>query len=99
MKTEKELVSHLMEALQTDNPAALRAIGREAKLETEQLIYHTLEAAGLLFAIGKEPKRSPLFDALLTLGKELDSAGIAWGIIERKRREEKAESKKKLFGD
>lgn len=96
---EKELVSNLMEALQTDNAAALRAIGREAKLDTEALIFHTLEAAGLLYAIAKEPKRSPLFDALMTLGKELDSAGIAWGIIERKRREEKAESKRKLFGD
>jgi hypothetical protein len=99
LKTEKELTNYLMEALQTDNPAALRAIGREAKLETETLIYHTLEAAGLLFAIGKEPKRSPLFEALLTVGKELDSAGIAWGIIERKRREERAESKQKLFGN
>lgn len=97
-KEQKQLITNLAEALEADNAAALRAIGREAKLETEALLFHTLEAAGLVYATSKEPKRSKLFEALLVVGQELDSAGIAWGIIERKRREKLQESKKALFG-
>lgn len=97
-KEQKQLITNLAEALEADNAAALRAIGREAQLETEALLFHTLEAAGLVYATSKEPKRSKLFEALLVVGQELDSAGIAWGIIERKRREKLTESKKALFG-
>lgn len=97
-REQKQLITNLAEALEADNAAALRAIGREAKLDTEALIFHALEAAGLVYATSKEPKRSKLFEALLVVGQELDSAGIAWGIIERKRREKLTESKQKLFG-
>lgn len=84
----RKLIENLAEALETDNTSALRQIGREAKLDPEALLVAITEAAGIVHATGKDPRRSPFFEALLLVGKELDNPAIAWAIIERKRREE-----------
>lgn len=85
-----------MEALQTDNITAIRHLGREAQLDTEALLVHLWESAGVVYATKKEPNRSEFFNALLVLGKELDSPAIAWAILERNRREEIANFKRAL---
>jgi hypothetical protein len=90
----KELITARTKALQNDNTAAIRALGREYQQNTEQLTFALLESAGLIYASGKEPKSSELYQALLTLGKELDSEAIAWAIQERTHRQEIAEMKK-----
>lgn len=90
----KSLVKLLGEALQTNNPSAIRQIGRENNLDAEALIVYLTEAAGILYATKKEPTRSPFFEALMTLGTELDAPAIAWAVIERKRREALPEAKK-----
>ena len=90
----KKLINALTEALQNDNAAAIRALGREYKQTPEELTFALLEAAGLLYAGAKEPRNSELYKALMTLGRELDSEAIAWAIQERTRREEIAEAKK-----
>jgi hypothetical protein len=90
----KELITALTTALQNDNTAAIRALGREYKQTPEQLTFALLESAGLLYASGKEPKNSELYKALMTLGRELDSEAIAWAIQERTHREQIAEMKK-----
>jgi len=84
---DKRLIMAMSEALETNNTSAIRQIGRESDLEPEALITYLTEAAGQLYARRKEPQRAPFFDALMTLGRELDSPAIAWGILERKRRE------------
>jgi hypothetical protein len=91
---EKKIITAIMEALETDNPPAARALAREYDLDPEGLLYYLLEAAGLVYASGKEPKRSEFFEALITLGREVDSEGVTWGIVERARREKRAETEK-----
>lgn len=93
----KKIVWAIMDTLEADNTTALRFIAKEFGLLPESLLYHTLEAAGIVYANGKEPTRSDFFDALLVIGQEIDSEGIAWGIQERKRREQlKQQEPKKL---
>lgn len=92
----KKLITALAEALETDNRSAIRQLGREAGLDPEALLVHLTEAAGIVYATKKEPARSEFFSALMTLGRELDSPGIAWGILERKRREELSEYRRAL---
>lgn len=94
-KEERLLINSLIEALEADNTSALRHIAREFGLLPESLLYKTLEAAGIVWATGREPKRSEFFEALLVLGQEIDSEAIAWAIIERKRREDNKEANKK----
>ena len=94
----KEKITALIEALESDNLSAIRQLGKEWKLDSEALLVHLTEAAGIVYATKKEPTRSEFFSALLLVGRELDSPGIAWGILERRRRENLAENKKKLFG-
>lgn len=93
-KDTRKIVTHLIEALESDNTTAVRQIGREFALNPEALLYHTLEAAGVVYATHKEPSRSDFFDSLLIVGKELDSEAVAWGILERTRRDNLKESKK-----
>jgi hypothetical protein len=83
-------VKPFIEALETDNPSALRQIGREQRLDLEALLVRIFEAAGVVYATKKEPTRSKFFEALLVIGQELDSEAIAWAIIERKRRTDTA---------
>lgn len=87
-------VTPYIEALETDNTSALRQIGREQGLNIEALLCRIFEAAGIVYATKKEPTRSKFFDALMTIGQELDSEAIAWAIIERQRRIDTAEQKK-----
>ena len=94
-KDERLLINSLIEALEADNTSALRHIAREFGLLPESLLYKTLEAAGVVYATGKEPTRSEFFSALLLIGQEIDSEAIAWGIIERKRRDDRKEATKK----
>jgi hypothetical protein len=90
----KAAVKLLAEALETNNASAIRQIGRENNLTAEALMVYLTEAAGLLWATNKQPSRSPLFEALMTLGTELDAPAIAWAVIERKRRERLPQAKK-----
>lgn len=89
----KATVKLMSEALQTNNPSAVRQLGREHNLDTETLLAYLMEAAGILYATKKEPSRAPFFEALMTLGAELDAPAIAWAKIERKRREAAPEAK------
>jgi hypothetical protein len=84
----RKLINALTEALQNDNTAAIRALGREHNQTAEELTFLLFEAAGLIYASGKEPRSSEIYKALLTLGRELDSEAIAWSIQERTRRAE-----------
>jgi len=94
---ERKRIEALIEALEADNLSAVRQLGREWNLNPEALLIHLTEAAGVVYATKREPK-SNFFNALMLIGQELDSPGITWGIIERKRREKLTETKKNLFG-
>lgn len=90
---KRQDIAPIIEALETDNTSALRQIGREQGLDIEALLYRILEGAGVVYATKREPSRSDFFTALMTIGKELDSEAIAWGIQERKRRTDESERK------
>lgn len=94
----KKLVTALTEALQNDNTAAIRAIGREYQQTPEALTFALFESTGLIYASGKQPRNSDIYEALLILGRELDSEAIAWAIQEKARRDTKAEEAKTSKG-
>ena len=91
---KRKEIAPLIEALETDNTTALRQLAREQGLEIEELLFRVFEAAAVVYSTKREPSRSQFFEAVLTIGKELDSAAIAWAILDRKRREEAAEASK-----
>jgi hypothetical protein len=83
---DKKLIRLLSEALENDNPSAVRQIVRGANITPELALIYLWESAGLLIATSRTPKRSSFFDAVALVGNTLDSEAIAWGNLEQLRR-------------